>query len=92
MDATLTLQSLKMTTEAEGEDFGEGTLSSGTATILTPKVDADDLIFVTKRTTSGGNGFLYVSAINPGVSFVVTSSNPGDNGTFSWLLVHAGNE
>lgn len=61
---------------------------AGTITINTAEVRAGDTIQITHATTGGALGALYVSAINAGVSFTITSTSNTDTSTVAWKIVH----
>lgn len=62
-------------------------LSSGSVTVSTSAVNTGDSIFLSRTAVSGTTGEAYISAINDGTSFVITSTNALDASTFSWLIV-----
>lgn len=61
------------------------TMVDGTVTIPSVEVTTDSKILVTSN-DDGVFGSLRVSAIVPGVSFTITSSNGGDNGIVAWIM------
>lgn len=63
---------------------GTGTMSGGTCTISTTAVPTTSHITITP--TSAVLGTFYVTKV-PGTSFTVTSSNAGDNFTFTWHII-----
>ncbi len=67
---------------------GTATLSSGTVTVNTANVKTGDIIFVTVNTPSGTQGFLSAptGSIVDGTSFVINSTNAGDNSTVNWWI------
>lgn len=67
--------------------FGTTTLSSGAATVLTPMVRSDSLIFLSNCLASGSSGILSVGTITAGVSFVVNSTNILDTSRVCYMLV-----
>lgn len=69
---------------------GTATLSSGTVTVNTTAVKATSRILVSCNTPSGTQGFLSApsGSIVAGTSFVINSSNAGDNSTVYWVIIH----
>ena len=69
---------------------GTATLSSGTVTVNTTAVTTNSVIFVTTNTVSGTQGILSVpsASITNATSFVINSSNGGDNSTVNWWIVN----
>jgi len=67
---------------------GNAGLTAGSVTVSTAAVTANSKIYLTFTGFSGSTGFLRVSTITPGVSFVIQSSNGGDTGTVSWLVIN----
>lgn len=67
--------------------IGSGTLAGGTVTIANTAVTANSRILITDTSEAGTVGTLSVSAVVPGTSFTVTSSNALDTSTFSYLIV-----
>jgi len=70
----------------QGPRYGTASLSSGVATVACTSVTSSSVILVTAGVTSGTPGFLHVGARNAGTSFVVSSSNGGDNSAFYWQI------
>jgi hypothetical protein len=66
---------------------GTATLSSGAATVTNSSITATSRIFLTTQSVSGAHGFLHVVSRSNGVSFLVNSSNGGDNSSFAWMIV-----
>lgn len=82
----VTQQGNRLSTSATpGPAQGVGTLSGGTLTVTTDEVRATDHIVLCAKTATGT---LRVSAVTAGTSFVVTSSNGADSGSFTWSIVH----
>jgi|GEM_PF-6566245 len=69
---------------------GTATLSSGTVTVNTTVVTASSIIYVVHNTISGTQGILSVpvASITAGISFVINSSNAGDNSTVNWWIIN----
>lgn len=67
---------------------GTATLSSGTVTVLTDKVLTGYKIYVSVNTPSGTQGFLSAptGSIVNATSFVINSTNAGDNSTVNWWI------
>jgi len=61
---------------------------AGQVTVLTSAVTANSKIYVTFTGFSGTTGFLKTANIVPGVSFDIVSSQSGDRGTVSWLIIN----
>jgi len=60
----------------------------GSVTISTTAVTASSKIYLTFTGFAGTTGFLRVGTIVPGTSFQVISSQGGDQGSFSWLVIN----
>ena len=67
---------------------GGGSLTAGSVVIATTAVTANSKIYLTFTGFSGSTGFLRVGTIVAGTSFQVVSSNGGDTGSFSWLVIN----
>ena len=81
---------ITVSTNSGGGYMGTGTLSSGSATILTNKIHTGDYVFLTDTGNSITNlGSLEVQSITNGGSFLVKSSNVSDSSTFNWLILRA---
>lgn len=67
---------------------GTATLSSGTVTVSTTDVHTGWKIYVSVNTPSGSQGFLSASTadIVDGTSFVINSTDSGDNSTVNWWI------
>lgn len=68
---------------------GTAILSSGTVTVTTSSVKTDYKIYVSVNTPSGTQGFLSapVASIVDATSFVINSTNAGDNSAVNWWIV-----
>ena len=68
---------------------GTATLASGTVTVATDKIKTGWKIFVSVNTPSGTQGFLSASTadIVDGTSFVINSTDNGDNSSVNWWIV-----
>lgn len=60
---------------------------AGVVTIPTSQVQANSIIQLTLKTFGTAHGAWYVSAIVPGVSFTVTSTNNNETSTVSWAIM-----
>jgi hypothetical protein len=67
---------------------GTATLSSGTVTVATDKVKTGYKIYLSVNTPSGTQGFLSAptGSIVDVTSFVINSTNAGDNSTVNWWI------
>lgn len=65
---------------------GTVTLSGGTATVNTPAITANSVVFLTCQSLSGTLGILRISARVPGVSFTITSLSILDTSVVGWLI------
>lgn len=81
---------LVIKSQTAGDIIGTVTLVAGSATVSTVSIAADTQVFLSRRTTGGTVGHLYISAINPGVSFNITSTSGADTSTVSYLMVRNG--
>lgn len=68
--------------------IGGATLVAGTVVVATTAVLATSRIFVTRSNIAGVPGYLSVTAVAPGISFTVTSSNVGDTSNFDWFIIN----
>jgi hypothetical protein len=64
-------------------------MTAGSVTISTTAVTANSRIFLSNNVNGGTAGFLRVSAITAGVSFVITSSSGTDTSRVAWMIVEA---
>jgi hypothetical protein len=71
-----------------GARQGSVALVAGAATVSTVEVQAGDTIVLNVTTVGGTPGWMHVSAITAGTSFVITSSNALDTSTVQWKIVH----
>ena len=60
---------------------------SGTATVNTPAISNNSLVFLTSQNNSGTVGAVSVSARVPGTSFTITSTQVADTSTVGWFIV-----
>ena len=69
---------------------GTATLSSGTITVNTTAIKSGSIVMVGHNTISGTQGILSVpiSSYTVGTSFVINSSNAGDNSTVNWWIIN----
>jgi hypothetical protein len=67
---------------------GTATLSSGTVTVATDKIKTGYKIYLSVNTPSGTQGFLSapIGSIVDATSFVINSTNAGDNSTVNWWI------
>lgn len=65
---------------------GNATLVGGTVTVNTTKATATAKVLLTRKTTGGTIGTAITYTINVGVSFTITSDNPLDTSTFTWVI------
>ena len=74
--------------KVDGTLQGRAVLSGGTVTVSTTEVLAADNIRLTPVVAGGTPGFVRVSTITAGTSFVITSSSGTDSSTVFWEVVH----
>ncbi len=67
---------------------GSASLTNGSVTVNTTAVQSGSFIFLTNRTFEDTAGILRISAINPGVSFTVSSTSGSDDSDFNWLIIN----
>lgn len=69
---------------------GNALLAGGTVTVTTTRVKTTSLIFLCHQGDGGAVGFLSETKAGrvAGTSFVILSSNGGDAGHVSWLLIN----
>lgn len=65
---------------------GIASLVLGTATVSAPMVTADSRIFLGCYDVSGTAGAPFVSAINPGTGFNITSTSLSDTSKIAWEI------
>lgn len=78
---------------AEGANAKQGTatLVAGTKTVANTSVTANSRIFLTSQNDNAGTaGFLRVTAITAGTSFVITSSNVADTSVVAYEIFEPG--
>jgi len=73
--------------EGVNSSFGVSTLSAGTVTVTTTAVNTNSRVFLTEQPGGSAFGFLRISTITNGVSFVITSSNAGADGNVAWIII-----
>lgn len=66
---------------------GIATLVLGTVTVAAPLVTANSIIFLTPQSGTVPLALPYVSAVNPGVGFTITSLSVTDTAKVGWLIV-----
>ena len=67
---------------------GQATLGiGGIVTVSNNSVTAKSLVLASTVVPGGTQGALYVGVINPGVNFVVHSTNIGDTSTFRYMII-----
>lgn len=67
---------------------GQATLVAGAVTVANTTVTANSLIFLQRAVTPvATRGDVGISAISPGVSFTITSSNAADVDVYNWLII-----
>ena len=63
------------------------TLVAGTVVVANTSVTANSIIILSRKTQGAAAGYLsYVS--NAGVGFTITSSNNGDTGQISYIIIN----
>jgi hypothetical protein len=65
---------------------GTVTLSGGTATVNNPLVGQNSIIIISRKTSGGTLGYLYISSQSNG-SFTITSSSSSDTSTVNYLII-----
>ena len=65
---------------------GFANLADGTVVVNTTQVTNSTMIFLSEN-TEWGNGYLWVAARTPGVSFTIQSSNTADNCLVAWMMI-----
>jgi hypothetical protein len=65
---------------------GTATLVAGTVTVSNPLVSANSIIIISRKTSGGTLGYLYISAQSSG-SFTITSSSNTDTSTVNYLII-----
>src|SRR6266851_3264991 len=76
----------------EGANAKQGTavLVAGTVTVADTSVTATSRIFLTSQVDGGAPGFLRITAVTAGVSFVITSSSGTDTSTVAYEIYEPG--
>jgi hypothetical protein len=65
---------------------GTATLSGGTVTVNNQLVGSNSIIIISRKTSGGTLGYLYISAQSNG-SFTITSSSSSDTSTVNYLII-----
>jgi len=65
---------------------GTVTLSGGTVTVSNSLVGPNSIIIISRKTSGGTLGYLYISAQSNG-SFTITSSSSSDTSTVNYLII-----
>lgn len=73
--------------EGSNARMGVATLVNGTVTVANTSVTALTRIFLTPQSEVDTPGFVSVTTITPGVSFVIGSSTATDDSVVAWLLL-----
>ena len=69
--------------------LGTSALTAGTVTVANTAVTANSRIFLTAQNNAGTPGFLSITTITAGTSFVVKSSSNTDTSTVAWFIVES---
>lgn len=67
---------------------GTVSLIAGTVTVAAPAVTASTLILLTSQPGTAPLALAWVSNINPGTGFTITSLNVTDTSKIAWFLVN----
>lgn len=67
--------------------WGTATLVSGTVTVSDSSLTASSVVVVSRMAPSGTLGHLSVPTVNPGASFVISSSSASDNSVVSYVVL-----
>lgn len=73
--------------QADAGRCGTATLVLGTKTVAAPSITANSIVLLTPQSGAAPLALPYVSAINPGVGFTITSLNLTDTATVGWFIV-----
>ncbi len=73
--------------EGSNATMGRAVLSGGSVTVSTNKVTANSEIFLSSQITGGTPGFVRITAIVPGTSFNIDSSQIADTSTIAWMII-----
>ena len=66
--------------------IGKATLSLGSAVVTDSQITTDDVIILTGQNGGILGGIVRVSAINPGVSFTILSTNLLDTAVIGYVI------
>jgi len=73
--------------EGSNGTIGLATLVLGTVTVSTTAVTVNSRILLTHQPGGANHGFLRVSTITAGTSFIITSSNVLDSGSVFYIII-----
>lgn len=62
-------------------------LDDGNATVLTPHIKADSLVFVSYQSNEGTRDPLAATSFNPGVSFVIEGGGTANTSEVAWIIL-----
>lgn len=68
-------------------DAGTAVLVAGTVTVSNRKVEANNIIHLTRQVTGGTVGHLTKGTVTAGLSFVINSSSATDTSTIGWMIL-----
>lgn len=71
-----------------GPRQGNASLTTGTVTVPCTAVTSTSRIFLAPSNSPASQGRLYISGLNPGVSFTVSSSSGTDSSSFAWQILN----
>lgn len=80
-------QSLNVLRGANKSSGSGAVLVGGTVTVANTSVATGDIVLLSCTALGGTPGTPSISAINNGVSFVITSSSGTDTSTYSWVII-----
>lgn len=74
----------------KGETAGIVTLSQGTATVTSSRINKNSKVCLHRQLMVGSPGQLFIQSIKDGESFIIKSTMSGDSSTIYWYLEELG--
>lgn len=68
--------------------IGVATMVAGVATVMTNKIAANSMVFLTSQNDSGTPGAFRISARTPGTSFTITCTQNGNTSQVAWWIIN----
>lgn len=75
---------------SKGDSAGMVTLSQGTATVASKRINKNSKVCLHRQLMVGSPGQLFIQSIKDGESFIIKSTMSGDSSTIYWYLEELG--